>query len=68
MKRFSAEQRKLIADYFSQIGVTWFAAGVIGIFIGGVKTTIEILSSLSWGVGFSVLFLLMGTFIIKGIR
>jgi hypothetical protein len=68
MKRFSAEQRKLIADYFSQIGVTWFAAGVIGIFIGGVKTTIEIFSSLSWGVGFSVLFLLMGTFIIKGIR
>ena len=68
MKRFSAEQRRLIADYFSQIGVTWFAAGVIGIFIGGVKTTIEILSSLSWGVGFSVLFLLMGTFIIKGIR
>jgi hypothetical protein len=68
MKRFSAEQRRLIADYFSQIGVTWFAAGVISIFIGGVKTTIEILSSLSWGVGFSVLFLLMGTFIIKGIR
>jgi len=67
-KRFSSGQRKLIADYFAQIGVAWFATGVIGIFIGGVKTIIEILGSLSWGIGFSVLFLLIGTFILKGLR
>lgn len=68
MKRFSAAQRELAADYFSQIGVAWFAAGVIGIFIGSVRTLTEILSSLLWGVGFSVLFLLTGTFILKGLR
>lgn len=65
MKNVETNQRKLIADFFSNIGVAWFAAGVIGIFVNRIDGTIEILKSLLWGIGFSYLFLSVGTVIIK---
>ncbi|MBI5356686.1 hypothetical protein HZB78_03660 [Candidatus Collierbacteria bacterium] len=68
MKRFSAEQRKLIADYFSQIGAAWFVAGVIGIFFGNIKTVAQTMFSFLWGIGWSLVFLGTGTFILKGAR
>lgn len=65
MKNAVIEQKKIIANFFANIGVAWFAAGVIGIFVNQITNTTEILKSLVWGVGFSYLFLSVGTVIIK---
>lgn len=66
MKGFSVGQRKLIADYLAQIGVAWFAVGVISVFIGEKKTIIDTVASISWGLGFSASFLGAGTSLLKG--
>ena len=65
MKNSVLEQRKLIADFFASIGVAWFAAGVIGVFVNRISETTDILRSLSWGIGFSYIFLSIGTVIIR---
>lgn len=65
MKNSLIEQKRLIAEFFSNVGVAWFAAGVIGIFVNKTAETFEIIRSLVWGIGFSYLFLSIGTVIIK---
>jgi hypothetical protein len=66
MKQIVVDQNKLIADFFVNIGVAWFTAGVIGVFINKGLTQIEILYSVGWGVGFASLSLLLAVVIIKG--
>lgn len=61
----SKDQRKLVADFLINIGVAWFAGGVIGIFLGGSKEAFEILSSLLWGIVLSNIFLWAGVYLIK---
>ncbi len=61
----NADKSKLISEFFSNIGVAWFTAGVIGTFLSGAKTYAEVLISFSWGIGFSVLFLFVGTSFLK---
>lgn len=65
MKDYVVEKRKLIAEFLSNIGVAWFAAGVIGIFVNKVDSFVEIAKSLVWGLGFSISFLFIGANIIK---
>jgi len=66
MKSDFFEQKRLIAEFLANIGVAWFAAGVIGIFVNKTSLLDEAMRSLSWGLGFSSLFLFAGTVIIKG--
>ena len=68
MKKISVGQRRLVADYFSNIGVAWFVAGVIGIFVSGAKSFSATAVSFSWGVGFSAFCLRVGLFFMKGIK
>lgn len=66
MKKFREEQRKLLADFLANIGVAWFAAGVIGLFVSGVKNIIDAGLSLAWGLGLSAIFLWFGMIVVKG--
>lgn len=61
-------QRKLAADFLTNIGVAWFAAGVIGLFVGGSKNLTDLFISLGWGIGFSVIFFLVGFRMLKGVQ
>lgn len=65
MKSMSKDAKRLIADFFVNIGVAWFAAGVIGIFISHLSNATEILVSVTWGIGMSVLFLLSAIWVIN---
>lgn len=61
----NSDRQRLAAEFFSNIGVAWFAAGVIGIFIGGPKTFSDILLSLFWGISLSFIFLRIGSGFLK---
>lgn len=62
------KEKEIVAEYLSNIAVAWFAAGVIGIFIGGAKNIGEISISLLWGLILSGTFLYAGTVVLKGER
>lgn len=65
MKEIVFNQNKLIADFLANVGVAWFAAGVIGAFFNKNLDFIQALSSIGWGLAFSSLCLLLATSIIK---
>jgi len=62
------DELKLVAEFFSNVAVAWFAAGVIGVFVGNIKEPKEILISLLWGITYSGLFLFVGAKILKGVK
>lgn len=61
----NSDRSKLVSEFLSNIGVAWFTAGVIGIFITGTRGYNEVLTSLGWGIGFSLLFLVSGMGFLK---
>lgn len=61
----SSQKLQLIAEFLSNIGVAWFASGVISIFLGNIKNPKDILFSLFWGLLFSGLFLSAGVIVIE---
>jgi hypothetical protein len=65
IKDKNSDRAKLVSEFLSNIGVAWFTAGVIGIFISGAKGYNEILTSLGWGIGFSSFFLFSGMISLK---
>lgn len=65
MKKKVQDEKQLVAEFFSNIGVAWFASGVIGIFLGEIKAPNKILASLTWGITFSFIFLLIGVQFVK---
>lgn len=68
MKKFGIGQKRLIAEFLANIGVAWFTAGVIGIFIASTTSLTKIISSLSWGIILSTIFLLLGSSLLKGVK
>lgn len=58
MEKFIKAEKQLVAEFFSNIGVAWFAAGVIGAVIREKKNIEDIVISLSWGLFLSSIFLL----------
>lgn len=58
-------QKQLIAEFLENIGVAWFAAGVIGVFVSGTKNMFDIGISITWGIVLSVIFLWGGVNVIK---
>ena len=68
MKKLSAGQKKLIAEFLSNIGVAWFVAGVVNLFVSRPKTLAELAVSLVWGISFAVAFLRGGLFFTKGVK
>ena len=65
MKNIVIKEKQLVAEFFSNIAVAWFAAGIIGIFIGQKRSLYEIVFSILWGLLFSSLFLFIGVKLIK---
>lgn len=66
MKKISAKQKQLIAEYLTNIGVAWFAAGVIGVFISKPESIFTIIGSFLWGIVLSLVSLWSGVLLIKG--
>lgn len=66
-KRLSNGEKRLLAEFVANIGVAWFAAGVIGLFAGG-KSSVQVIFSLSWGMLFTVIFLRVALALIKGVK
>lgn len=60
MKKIIQGEKQLVAEFFSNIGVAWFSASVIGVFVGQKKNFSEILFSTAFGLIFSILFLFFG--------
>lgn len=65
MKQIAFEQKKLMANFLANIGVAWFASGVIGIFVNRITNKSDIYVSLVWGLGYSFIFLYWRILVIK---
>lgn len=65
MKKIFIKENQLVAEFFSNIGVAWFVAGVISVFLGEVKTIKLVFISVTWGIIFSAFFLLIGIIVIN---
>jgi len=68
VKKIAAGQRRLLAECCANIGVAWFAGGVIGIFVNKLALFGDIILSLAWGLGFGTAFIATGVWIVKGIK
>ncbi len=60
------DRQRLVAEFLSNVGVAWFAAGVIGVFATGFQDLTKALFSIGWGILFSVGFLFAGMKALKG--
>ncbi len=58
MRIGSNEGKSLIGNFFANIGVAWFTAGVIGAFLNKNELFVNRLKSALWGITLSLVFLL----------
>lgn len=65
MKITIKPEKQLIAEFFTNIGVAWFSAGIIGVFINQKHSLYETGFSVFWGLLFSLAFLFFGVQLIK---
>jgi len=68
MKKLSIGQRKVIAEFLSNLGVAWFVAGVIGSFPFWIENVPKAVISSIWGLVSSMGFLRIALFFTKGIK
>lgn len=65
MKKLSFSQRKLLSEFLANIGVAWFAGGVVApVFV--TKELTEIVIPGFWGVTLTTLSLVFSLWIVKG--
>lgn len=58
-------EKQLVSEFFSNIGVAWFAGGVISAFNRGFSEIFQSLISIIWGITLSLVFLFIGIIIIN---
>ena len=68
VKKLSVGQQRLIAEFLSNIGVAWFAAGVISSFSSWPKSLLETIVPFVWGIALSASFLRIALFFAKGVK
>lgn len=68
MDRLSVGQRKVVAEFLSNIGVAWFGAGVISPFLSRPKNLSETIIPFIWGIVLAIGFLRIALFFTKGIK
>lgn len=68
MTKFDIGQKRLVAEFLANIGVAWFTAGVIGIFVASYASIAQILGSLTWGIVLSMISLWLGSTLLKGVK
>lgn len=65
MRRRSLEERRVISGFFVNIGVAWFAAGVISSFLSSADSTLVSYGKIVWCVVLSYVFLKVGVSFVK---
>jgi len=68
MEKLSVGQKRLIAEFLSNIGVGWFAAGVISSFPFWQRSLLNSVIPFLWGMTFSIGFLMIALFFTKGVK
>lgn len=66
--KVSVGQKKLIAEYFANIGVAWFGGGVITTFLTTPENLQKSLVAIIVGLAFSGLFIFLGFYLMKGAK
>lgn len=67
MRRLSVGQKRALSQFFTNSAVAWLSAGVITPFFVGRELP-NVLGSLTWGMLFTLWFIGVSLFIMKGIR
>jgi len=67
VRKLSVGQRKALSEFFTNGAVAWLSAGVIAPFFTD-KTLTNFVGSLTWGVVFTIWFLLIALLLTKGVR
>ena len=57
MSELTSSQYKTLSEFFNNVAVAWFAAGVVAPIIVRPNSLIELISMLGWGLMATVLFL-----------
>ncbi|PIU28636.1 hypothetical protein COT08_00805 [Candidatus Woesebacteria bacterium CG07_land_8_20_14_0_80_44_9] len=63
--RFNPKQKELLASFVSNIGVAWFAGGIIGSVFNPSRDIYQILTYSLWGLISSVVFIMSGILLIR---
>jgi len=67
VRKLSLEQRKILSEFLANIGVAWFAGGVVGpAFI--TKNLTEIIIPGIWGLILTTISLAFSLWVVKGRR
>lgn len=68
MKKISTGQKRLLAEFSTNIGVAWFAGSVVGTFVAFPVSSERTFITIVVGLLFSLVFLSIGFFTLKGAR
>ena len=68
MRKISHAQRQLLAEFLSNLGVAWFAGGIIGVFISGTNDLFKIIISVFWGLLLSAISLSGGMYLTRKLK
>lgn len=63
--KFTLKQKEILASFMSNIGVAWFAGGIIGSVFNPSRDIYQILSYSVWGLISSVVFVMSGILLVK---
>lgn len=61
----NADQRKLLANFFSNIAVGWFGAGVISPFLVRTQSSFDIYTHVVWGLFMAYVFLRISLYLME---
>jgi len=64
MKKLSRDQRRVLSEAVSNIGVAWFAGGVVASMFTS-KTVLDMIGPSLWGTVLATLFISFGVSILK---
>lgn len=63
--KFTSKQKELLANFMSNIGVAWFAGGIVGSIFNPSRDVYQILTYSLWGLISSIIFIMSGILLVK---
>lgn len=63
--KLGPKQIGLLSNFLANIGVAWFAGGIVGTFFSEQKDVTQIITYISWGFILSTIFILSGILLIR---
>ena len=67
-RKLGTGQTKLLAEFLTNVAVAWFSGGVITVALGFSQQPQIALLNLTAGISMSILFLISGLYLIKGMK